>query len=112
MQSSAVTARMEDLGEATIAGLRAHGTRTTRDLDAKAGDDASPPVSTREVWVATVHSMPFTVREVDNDPENGLRTRQLVKLTFGEPDPALFQPPPSYPVSLDEMREIPCGNAH
>jgi hypothetical protein len=35
-------------------------------------------------------------------------TRELVSLTQGEPDPAIFQPPDGYEIKTTELHKVPC----
>ena len=48
------------------------------------------------------------LREINIDPRMGKKTREVVSLTIGEPDPSLFQPPEGYEILTEEMHEIPC----
>jgi hypothetical protein len=94
----------EDLGTMTIQGVEARGQRyTTTTPVGEIGND-QPLVSTQENWNAV--GLGITVRQVSDDPQQGKRTTELVKLDRGEPDPALFQPPEGYEIVTDEM--VPC----
>jgi len=96
----------EDLGTQTIQGVVAKGTRTTRTTPAGAIGNDAPLVRTSEIWQAT--SLGLVVREVTDDPQNGKRSKELVELSQEAPDPASFQPPQDYAVTLHEIHEIPC----
>lgn len=98
----------EDLGTATIQGVEARGTRvTTTTPVGRVGNDR-PLVSTIEQWGS--RELGIELRGVANDPQQGKRTRELVSLTQGEPDPALFQPPEGYEVVSEEMHQVPCDH--
>ena len=98
----------EDLGTAVIDGLEAHGKRYTTTTPIGAAGNDQPLVSTRETWWADTHSIGMSVREFNNDPVNGKYTRELVKLSLEEPDPALFEPPDGYEILTQEMHQVPC----
>ncbi len=99
---------IEHLGIQTILGIEAHGSRVTQTTMAGAIGNSQPLVSTRESWQANVHGIGLTLREVDEDPQIGKRTTELVKFTLGEPDPASFQPPEGYEVATQEMHQVSC----
>jgi hypothetical protein len=99
----------KDLGIEDIQGFQAHGVRVTQTIPAGAMGNNEPIVSTKETWKMNANPIGLIVREVDDDPRTGKRTRELVKLSFGEPDPGVFRPPAGYRISSQEMQEIPCG---
>lgn len=105
------TITFEDLGTETILGLPAHGIRITRTTPANENDSASRLVRTKETWRLNAHGVNLTAREVEDDPNAGKHSRELVNLTFGEPDPAEFQLPPEYRIATQEMHEVPCSGA-
>ena len=94
----------EDLGTATIQGIKAHGRRSTWTTPVGEIGNDQPLVHTQEDWLAD--GLGIEVRHVDDDPQQGKRTTELVKLDEGEPDPALFQPPEGYEIVTEEM--VPC----
>jgi hypothetical protein len=95
---------VEDLGTMTIEGVEARGQReTTTTAAGEIGNDL-PLVSTQDTWIAT--GFGIVVRMVTDDPQQGKRTMELVKLDQGEPDPVLFQPPEGYEIVTEEM--VPC----
>jgi hypothetical protein len=95
--ANAMTQRtVEQLGEKTINGLEAKGTRTTRTYPVGAVGNDQPIVVTSEFWFATDLGIP--VLQIDDDPRTGTRTTELTEIDRGEPDPALFQPPEGYTV--------------
>jgi hypothetical protein len=99
---------IEHLGTETIQGFEAHGSRVTQTIPAGAIGNREPLVNTRESWQANAHGIGLTVREVDDDPQNGKRTMELVNFSLGEPDPASFQPPEGYEILNQETQQIPC----
>ena len=96
----------EDLGEQTIQGVLATGTRTTVTTPAGAVGNDAPLVRTMEVWMAK--SIGVAVRSLTDDPRTGKRNRELVELSQGEPDPSIFRAPEGYQVVNQEMHEVPC----
>jgi len=95
---------IEDLGTLTIEGVEAHGRRWTTTTPAGEIGNDQPLVSTQEDWFAVGPGL--IVRSVQDDPQQGKRTTELVKLDPGEPAPALFQPPEGYEVVTEEI--VPC----
>ncbi len=97
---------MEELGTTTIEGVEAHGRRTTWTTPAgQIGNDA-PLVRTQETWWGT--SIGLLLREVNDDPQTGKRTREVVSLGLTDPDPALFQPPEGYEVKTETAHPVAC----
>ena len=103
-----VETTIEHLGTQTIQGFEAHGSRVTQTTPAGAAGNTKPLVSTRESWQVNVHGIGLTVREVDDDPENGKRITELVKFSPDQPDPASLHPPEGYEISTQEMHQVPC----
>jgi hypothetical protein len=96
----------ENLGKDVIQGLQVHGSRTTFTTPAgRAGND-QPLVHTSEVWVSDEYRL--QARWINDDPQHGKTTRELVGFTPGEPDPSLFQPPEGYEVVIEELHQVPC----
>lgn len=101
-------ANTESLGTQTIQGVEAIGTRKVQTVPAGADGNDAPMVTTEESWWS--NSLGILVRLVRDDPRNGTTTRELVNLTVGEPDPALFQPPDGYAVKTIELHSVNCAN--
>ena len=99
-------ATQEDLGEQTIEGVVARGTRTTRTIPAGATGNDAPLVTTTEVWNAV--SLGLVVREVRDDPREGKTTKELLELSQNEPGPAIFQPPEGYQIATQNPHPGPC----
>jgi hypothetical protein len=100
----------EDLGVQTFEGIEAHGHRTTTTFAAGAIGNSDPVVRTYEVWFSTTPGLSgINVRQVNDDPQTGRSTRELVKFTQGEPDAAMFQPPQDYETVTQETHdEVRC----
>jgi hypothetical protein len=101
------TSTTENLGTASIQGVEARGTRTTRTIAAGEVGNETPLVTTIERWTAVAVGLRgLSVREITDDPRSGKRDRELTSITQEEPDPALFQPPADYKV----VTKDPSGN--
>jgi hypothetical protein len=88
--------QVERLGTQTVNGVSAEGTRITRTIPAGKQGNEQPIVITTETWRSS--ELKLVVRNIDNDPRNGITTRELTDIQQGEPDPALFQIPEGYTV--------------
>jgi hypothetical protein len=83
----------EDLGEKVIAGVPAHGSRTTLFYTVNESGQQVGRKKIHEVWIAP--EMKLIVRVIDGDP-NGIETiRGLENISF-RPDASLFLPPAEY----------------
>lgn len=100
----------EDLGKQTFQGLEARGHRTTTSYPAGAIGNSAPQLSTSEVWFSSTPGLSgINVHQVNDDPQAGKTTRELVKFTQGEPDLSLFQPPDGYETLVQETHgEVRC----
>ncbi len=97
----------EDLGNTTILGVEARGTRTTWTTPAgEVGNDA-PLVRISETWWGT--GIGLLLREISDDPRSGKRDRELVNIELAEPPASTFQPPDGYEVVTDSMHPVDCG---
>ncbi|HEY1896156.1 MAG TPA: hypothetical protein VGG62_07790 [Terracidiphilus sp.] len=98
--------KIDEIGSISIQGVEAHGQRITRTISmGEAGNDHTI-VTVEEDWMAP--SLGLMLRESIDDPRIGKRTRELISLTLGEPDPSLFQPPADYAVTTEELHAIAC----
>ena len=96
---------VEDLGTTTIEGVEAHGHRYSWTTPAgKIGNDAAL-VRTEEIWWGKTVG---TLRQVNDDPQWGKTTREVVSLSLTDPDPALFQPPEGYEVVTETAHQVAC----
>lgn len=82
-----------DLGDRTIDGLAAHGTRWTLLYDVNQDGQAVERTRIHEVW--TSQQMQLIVRVIDGDPYGEETIWGLEKISLN-PDPALFRPPDDY----------------
>jgi hypothetical protein len=100
----------EDLGKQTFQGIEARGHRTTTSYPAGAIGNSAPLASTYEVWFSSTPGLSgINVHQVNDDPQAGRTTRELVKFTQGEPDLTMFQPPDGYETLVQETHgEVRC----
>ncbi len=88
--------KVEQLGNKTINGLQAEGTRVTRTIPAgEIGNDKAIEVIS-ERWVSTDLQIPLMVTH--NDPMMGVVTTTVTNITRAEPDASLFVVPSDYKV--------------
>jgi hypothetical protein len=90
----------ENLGTREFQGVEATGRRTTRTIPAGQEGNAEPIVSTHETWQA--RSLNLVMLSISESPKDGKRMSTVTELQQGEPDNALFQPPPDYTVKNDQ----------
>ena len=98
---------VEDLGDATIQGTEAHGERVTRIVAAGEMGNDQPIVTVSEDWVS--QELGLVLRDSSEDPLSGRRTRELLNLALAEPDPSLFQLPPGYEVTSEDLHQVGCA---
>lgn len=99
--------KVDELGMVSIQGVEARGQRISRTISAgEAGNDRTI-ITVEENWVSP--SLDIELRQSIEDPRTGSRTRELVSLALQEPDPSLFQPPPDYKITTEQMHEVPCS---
>jgi hypothetical protein len=90
----------EDLGDQTINGLRASGTRmTTKIASGKMGND-KPIIVTSERWYSP--DLKATVMTKHNDPWAGELKTEFNSVNTSEPDPSLFTVPGDYRIVDDK----------
>jgi len=90
----------EDLGEQTIEGVLAKGTRTTTTIPAGALDNEQPIRIVSEEWISS--DLQVLVMTKHSDPRVGETTYRLVHLTRTEPDKSLFELPAGYTIRTPE----------
>jgi len=88
--------RTEDLGEATIAGIAAHGSRTVRTIPAGQEGNALPLVVLHEQWHSNDHKI--LLKMINDDPRRGRTTVEVEDLVLSEPDASLFTVPAGYKI--------------
>jgi hypothetical protein len=86
----------EDLGQQTIEGVLATGTRTTTTYPIGAIGNDRPIVSNSENWVSP--ELKVTILSKMSDPRNGESTTRLTNISRAEPDASLFQVPTDYEI--------------
>jgi len=86
----------EQLGNKTILGLTAQGTRVTRTIPAGQIGNAKPISVITERWVSTDLQIPLLTTH--NDPMMGTMTSKVTSVNRSEPDASLFQVPADYKV--------------
>lgn len=86
----------EPLGSKVILGVQTEGNKTTHTLPIGRIGNALPLTSTEEMWIAK--DLGLTMLRLREDPQSGKWRTEVVELTHGEPDPALFLPPADYEI--------------
>ncbi len=86
----------ENLGTKNIAGVEASGTRTTRTIPPGEEGNDLPLITIDDRWEA--RNLRLVLLQTQEHPRSGKWTSEVIGLTRGEPDPALFAPPEGYRV--------------
>jgi hypothetical protein len=81
----------EALGQQTVEGVAATGTRTTTVIPAGAIGNEQPITVTSEEWYSP--DLKMLVMTKHADPRSGETTYRLTGIARGEPSPSLFDPP-------------------
>jgi len=89
----------EKLGDETISGIRASGTRMTTTIPSGTMGNDKPIIVTSERWYST--DLSATVMMKHNDPWAGELKTEFTSVNTSEPDPALFTVPSDYKI-VDE----------
>jgi len=84
----------EKLGTREFAGVNAWGRRTIHTFPAGTFGNAQSFESIDECWFQ--ERLGVDVLRRRSDPRSGEQVTELINLSGGEPDPAMFQPPPGY----------------
>jgi hypothetical protein len=88
--------KIEDLGEKTIAGVQAQGSRNLRTIAAGEEGNTLPLVVVSENWNSK--DLGIMLIGINDDPRRGRTTVEVEELTQGEPDESLFALPAGYKV--------------
>ena len=96
----------EDLGTTTIQGLEAHGHRFTTVVPAGQIGNDKPLMRVNESWMAS--GLGFPLRSVNDDPQSGKSTTEVVNLDLSEPPLSAFLPPDDYKVVVEELHQVTC----
>jgi hypothetical protein len=89
-------ATMESLGQQTIEGVQAEGTRTTSVIPAGAIGNEQDIKLVSETWYS--NDLQTTISSTHTDPRMGTTTYRLTNIQRAEPSPDLFQAPSDYTV--------------
>jgi hypothetical protein len=92
----------EDLGSKKIAGVMAEGTRAVQTVLARQPGIAQPIKIVREQWISK--ELDLEMLRVSDSSKNGRTASEVVNLTQGEPDAALFTPPAGYTIAASPAR--------
>jgi hypothetical protein len=90
----------EELGEQTIEGVLAKGTRTTSTIPAGALDNEQPIRIVSEEWFS--QELQVLVLTKHSDPRVGDTTYRLVHIARMEPDKSLFELPAGYTITMPD----------
>lgn len=85
----------EDLGTKSIAGVEAHGTRTSEFSSPQAKSSGAPPIRVHELWCSKSLENAVQRYSLIDAPKHEL-TVAIVELKREEPDPSLFTVPDGY----------------
>jgi hypothetical protein len=91
-----LTPKSEPLGQQTIEGVNAEGTRITSTIEAGQIGNDRPIQIVDERWYS--HDIETAVKSMHSDPHTGQESLQLTNISRVEPTPDLFQVPPGYQV--------------
>lgn len=97
----------EDLGTSIIEGVEVHGSRSTHTIPTGQIGNDQPLTSITESWIAPSLGG-LALRTVQDDPQSGKSTTEVVRLDLSEPPLSTFQPPEGYKVIVEEMHQVPC----
>lgn len=86
----------EQLGNKSILGLPAQGTRVTRTIPAGQIGNTKPISVVTERWVSTDLQIPLSMTH--SDPMMGTMSTTVTSISRGEPDASLFQVPSDYKI--------------
>lgn len=103
-----IESKFEQLGEMSIEGLEAHGSRDTSTYPAGMFGNTLPIVAVREVWYSTDLRVPLLIK--NDDPRTGKSVTRLTNISLDEPPASLFEVPPDYTI-LEETPVRP-GDAN
>lgn len=96
--------KREDLGTQVIEGVSAEGRRETVTIPAGQIGNERPIEIVSEIW--TSPELHTVVLRKHSDPRVGETVFRLTDIKRGEPDAALFQPPPGAKIKSEQMLEL------
>jgi len=98
--------KTEDLGLRNIAGVEAHGSRTTRTIPAGEEGNELQIVTVDEFWRSD--ELGLTMLAIRDDPRRGRSVQDVEEVDKEEPVAALFAPPEGYKVvEIKPQVEVP-----
>jgi hypothetical protein len=97
--------KTESLGNQTIEGVTAEGTRVTLTIPTGEIGNTLPLEIVDETWYSP--ELQITVMTKHRDPRSGETTYRLTDINHGEPDRSLFEVPADYTVSQPTLRRRP-----
>ncbi len=99
-QTNVPAPNTENIGDQTINGIHATGTRITTTIAAKSMGNEQPIQVVSENWYSP--ELKATVMTKHSDPWAGQLTTQFTSVTPSEPDPSLFAVPSDYQIVDDK----------
>ena len=104
VSSKANTPTTENLGEQSIDGIQATGTRVTTTIPSGQMGNEQPITVTSERWYSS--QLKAVVMTKHNDPWAGELKTQFTDVNNSEPDPSLFTVPSDYRIVDDKMGRL------
>jgi hypothetical protein len=92
-----LTPKSESLGQQTIEGVNAEGTRMTSTIEAGQIGNDRPIQIVDERWYS--HDIETAVKWTHSDPRTGQESLQLTNISRTEPSSDLFQVPANYQIT-------------
>ena len=86
----------QDLGNKTIGGFVAEGTRSSYTVPVGEDHNDQPIVVVHESWYCP--ELKIVILETNNDPRSGSSKDELIDIVRGEPDVTQYRPPANYAV--------------
>jgi hypothetical protein len=93
----------ENLGQQTVEGVNAAGTRSTTTIPAGAIGNLQPIKVVAEQWLSP--DLQILVMTRHSDPRSGDTTYRLQNIVRAEPDRSLFTVPPDFTLKESGIRE-------
>lgn len=103
IEPDATSVRNDDLGEKTIEGVRAVGSRTTIVFPPGHSGNKLSITRIHEIWKSP--ELNLIVRMIDGDPKGEELVSGLTNISLN-PDPSIFQPPDGYEVQTRESGQF------
>jgi hypothetical protein len=100
----------QNLGTKTISGFTVRGVRTSyAPLPGEKPDDGT--ASSTEFWRSDALNLKLSEESTGrgNQTSEFTKSKELIDLKLGKPDPSLFSPPKDYSVDRVELHQVSCG---